>query len=76
VLCQPWFVCLILGIEFYVLLRFTASNYAFGSRDRERKVVGFTITCAISVYVISWRSVLLMEDIGVPGENHRPVASH
>ena len=26
--------------------------------------------------VISWRSVLLVEDIGVPGENHRPVASH
>jgi len=25
--------------------------------------------------VISWRSVLL-EKTGVPGENHRPVASH
>jgi hypothetical protein len=26
--------------------------------------------------IISWRSVLLMEETGVPGENHRPVASH
>ena len=26
--------------------------------------------------VISWRSVLLVEETGVPGENHRPVASH
>jgi hypothetical protein len=25
---------------------------------------------------ISWRSVLLMEETGGPGENHRPVASH
>ena len=26
--------------------------------------------------VISWRSVLLVEETGVPGENHRPVSSH
>ena len=25
---------------------------------------------------ISWRSVLLVDETGVPGENHRPVASH
>ena len=25
---------------------------------------------------ISWRSVLLVEETRVPGENHRPVASH
>jgi len=25
---------------------------------------------------ISWRSVLLVEETGGPGENHRPVASH
>ena len=29
-----------------------------------------------NITVISWRSVLLMEETGVPGENHRPVASH
>jgi hypothetical protein len=30
----------------------------------------------INTSVISWRSVLLMEETGVPGENHLPVASH
>ena len=29
-----------------------------------------------NISVISWGSVLLMEETGVPGENHRPVASH
>ena len=29
-----------------------------------------------NISVISWRSVLLVEEIGVPGEYHRPVASH
>jgi uncharacterized membrane protein YpjA len=30
----------------------------------------------ISVTGISWLSVLLVEETGVPRENHRPVASH
>ena len=29
-----------------------------------------------NISVISWRSVVLVEETGVPGENHRPVASH
>ena len=29
-----------------------------------------------NVSVISWRSVLLVEETGVPGENYRPVACH
>jgi len=29
-----------------------------------------------NISVIWWRSVLLVEETGVPGENHRPVASH
>jgi len=28
------------------------------------------------ISVISWRSVLLVEETGIPGENHRPAASH
>jgi len=28
------------------------------------------------ISVISWRSVLLVEETEAPGENHRPVASH
>ena len=29
-----------------------------------------------NISAISWQSVLLAEETGVPGENHRPVASH
>jgi hypothetical protein len=29
-----------------------------------------------SISFISWWSVCLVEETGVPGENHRPVASH
>ena len=29
-----------------------------------------------NISVISWRRVLLVEETGVPGEIHRPVASH
>jgi hypothetical protein len=29
-----------------------------------------------NISVISWLSVVLVEETGVPGENHRPVASH
>jgi len=29
-----------------------------------------------NISVLSWRSVLLAEETGVPGENDRPVASH
>jgi hypothetical protein len=29
-----------------------------------------------NIYAISWRSVLLVEETGVPGENHRPAESN
>jgi uncharacterized membrane protein len=29
-----------------------------------------------NISFISWQSVLLVEETGVPGENRRPVASH
>ena len=29
-----------------------------------------------NISVASWLSVLLMEETGGPGQNHRPVASH
>ena len=29
-----------------------------------------------NISVILWQSVLLVEETEVPGENHRPVASH
>jgi hypothetical protein len=39
------------------------------------KVMVFNATFN-SISVISWRSVLLVEDTGVPRENHQPDASH
>ena len=42
------------------------------------KTPGFMVynaTCN-NISFASWRSVLLLEEIEVPGENHRPVASH
>ena len=30
----------------------------------------------INMLVISWRSVLLVDETGVPGETYRPVANH
>jgi len=35
----------------------------------------FHATCN-NISVISWRYILLVEETGVPRENHRPVASH
>ena len=29
-----------------------------------------------NISILSWRSVLMVEESGIPGENHRPVASH
>jgi hypothetical protein len=29
-----------------------------------------------NITVISWQSVVLVEETGIPGENHRPAASH
>ena len=42
------------------------------------KMVGIIVFDATfnKISVISWRSVLLMEEAGIPGENQRPVASH
>ena len=43
---------------------------------------GFGLWCMVfnatfyNISAIPWRSVLLMEETRVPGENHRPVASH
>jgi len=35
----------------------------------------FNATFFNNISVISWRSVLMVEENGVPGENHRPATS-
>ena len=46
--------------------------------DRRRIQVRVMVFKAIfnNISVISWKSVLLVEETVVPGENHRPVPSH
>jgi hypothetical protein len=39
------------------------------------RVMGFYATFN-NISVISWQSVLLVEETGLPGENHRPAASY
>ena len=45
------------------------------ARDCMERVIMFNATFN-NISVISWLSVLLAEDTGVPEENHRPVACH
>ena len=62
-------------------------NRNSGTRMKERILNRFTIPfdwfrfmvfndTFNNITVISWRSILLLEETGVSGENHRPVASH
>ena len=42
-----------------------------------KNIVDISFTATFNnISVISWQSVLLVEEIAVPGENHRPIASH
>jgi hypothetical protein len=45
----------------------------FGKLMRAFMVLNATLN---NISVISWRSVLLVEETEGPGENHRPAASH
>ena len=47
------------------------STYGFDKLRVRVMVLAFNATFN-NVLVISWRSVLLMEETGVHGENHRP----
>jgi hypothetical protein len=50
-------------------------NFLLFFLDCRVRVMVFNTTFN-NISVISWQSVLLVEETGVPGENHRPVASH
>jgi hypothetical protein len=58
----------------YFFLRYTiVGNSPWAVHIPIRLVFNTTFN---SISVISWRSVLLVGETGVPEENHRPVASH
>ena len=51
--------------------------YGVGIVKKFRSVWFMVFNATINnISVISWRSVLLVEKTGVPGENHQPAASH
>ena len=47
-----------------------------GSHNRLDLIQSFVPPHYVCNGYISWRSVLLVEEIGVTGENHRPAASY
>ena len=57
--------------DYYALLTMTTNKY----------IKVWVLVYGVSrhfqyISVISWRSVFLVEETRVPGENHRPAASH
>jgi hypothetical protein len=47
-----------------------------GRRGRDRIIVYVLNATFNNISAISWQSVLLVAETEVPGENHRPAASH
>jgi hypothetical protein len=72
----------------FCLFVFSPKKWIFFNRYLYRQVIiFFQKICGLvwfmvfnatfnNISVISWRSVLLVEEDGVPGENHRPFESH
>ena len=50
-------------------------NPPYKLNGRSLRVMVFNATVN-DITVIAWRSVLLVEEAGVPGENQRPATSH
>jgi hypothetical protein len=65
---RPWKEVAICYLRIYGWVTKFLTNYMKGG-------VVFNATFN-NISVISWWSVLLVEEIKVPGKNHRPVASH
>jgi hypothetical protein len=66
--------------EFYLnegVMFSTSCTNCFLFQDKRARVRVMVFNATFNnISVISWLSVLLEEEIGVPGENHRPVTSH
>jgi hypothetical protein len=64
------YVSTMIPLTFYLSISIVGGPYLYRASVRD---VVFNATFN-NIAVISWRSVLLVEEIGVPEENHRPVA--
>jgi hypothetical protein len=66
---------LYIPVYIYVTNSILSQSHDINVAEKLSLVVVFNATFN-NISVISWRSVLLVEETGGPGENHRPVASH
>ena len=59
-------------------IKYCTKFYLSDKRFEINKQIWFMVFNATfqNISVVSWQSVLLVEETRVPGENHRPVASH
>ena len=73
-LCFYFGHCYCLSFMLAIVIVCLSSIYGFWLSPLEGTMVLNTIFNTISV--ISWRTVLLVEQTGVPGEDHRPTGSH
>jgi hypothetical protein len=62
----------------YKYSKFAFSNKYHGPFTVQKQIGWFMVFNATfnNISVISWRSVLLVEETGLPEENHQPIASH
>jgi hypothetical protein len=60
-----------------IMIYYNFSHFT-SNKKKEGHYIRFMVFNATfnNISVISWGSILLMEETGVPRENHRPVASH
>jgi hypothetical protein len=65
-------------LTIYIYIMINLLNIVIPWSNKSGLGLGFMVfnTTFNNISVISWRSVLLVEETGVPGENHRPVESH
>ena len=64
------FVCIEMSTVYRRLRPQSEDNTSYDHLDQVRVMVFNNIS------VILWQQVLLMEETGIPGENHRPTVSH
>ena len=65
----------LVSLRFIIVSILSALVLIANSKKKILRVIVFNATFN-NISAISWWSVLLVEEIGVPGENHRTAANH
>jgi len=64
------------GSEVYISMSSFEELYFLLQIKNKPQDGGLGLWCLMPLSVISWWSVLLVEETGVPRENHRPITSN